>query len=521
MTDEHPTTPAERRRLRHHGARRMAGRLGAAVAVFALPVLLAGPARAQVHPDSASSAGQNLDQQPSLGGWNVSADGNAVDIVIDNQTGLAGIHPFTEADLPEAQTQFATGPFGSGLATVFWPGAAGANFGSLSSELGFPSQLEGVASKLNDPVKASAQYPLGPATADYPAGGNSSGVAVMHATAQPGGTTADASITNETGAGAVLSFASAKGSSTSTAGKTAKGDATSAISDVSLLGGLIDIGSITSTAEAASDGSSGSGSSTTHVTGVTVLGQKASIGSDGLVLPDFPSALGGLTGPVVQNAISQVISGLGMTVKEFPSVQNANGSGYTTSSGGVSVEIDPPSSAAPILEQAASTLAPLFPSQAAIIPTLPGLLQGMTLTITLGRAAASANASTAYIPSFTPMPIPASPTGTGTGDLTGTSGDAGSAAVASGPTDSGGAAPSVAATPETGGGTASGGGNPTTAPLAQPPAALINLSQPLGAGVVLLGILATLAVGYGLWRLGRMLLPADNGPACPLGQDQT
>ncbi len=525
MTTEHHTPTPHGGRPLHQSARRMAGRMGAAVAVFALPVLLAGPARAQIHPDSAVSAvsaGQNLDQPPSLGGWNVSADGNAVDIVIDNQTGLAGIHPLTEADLPEAQTQFATGPFGSGLATVFWPGAAGANFGSLSSELGFPSQLEGVASQLNDPVKASAQYPLGPATADYPSGGSSSGVAAMHASAHPGGTTADASITNENAAVAVLSFASAKGSSTSIAGQTAKADATSAISDVSLLGGLIDIGSITSTAEAVSDGNTGSGSASTHVADVTVLGQKASIGSDGLVLPNFPSALGGLTGPVVQNAISQVISGLGVTVSEFPSGQNANGSGYTSSSGGVSIEIDPPSSAAPILEQAASTLAPLFPSQAAIIPTLPGLLQGMTLTITLGRATASANASTAYVPGFNPMPMGASPTGTGTGNLPGTSGDAGSAAVASAPSGNGGASPSVAATPETASGTDGGGGNPITGgPVAQPPTALINLSQPLAAGVVLLGILATLAVGYGLWRLGRMLLPTDHGPTCPLGQDQT
>lgn len=497
-------------------ARRVAGRLGTAAAIFALPVLLAGPARAQIRVASTASGGASLAQAPSLGGWNVSADGNAVDVVIDNQTGLAGIHPLTEADLPEAQTQFATGPFGSGLATVFWPGAAGANFGSLSSELGFPSQLDPLTSKLNDPVRASAQYPLGPATADYPAGGSPSGLAVMHATAQPGGTTADAGVVKQSAA-TVLGFASATGSSTSTAGKTAKGDATSALKDVSLVGGLIDIGSITSTAEAVSDGTTGSGSASTHVTGVTVLGQKASIGSDGLVVPNFPSSLSSLTGPLVQNAISQVISGLGITVKEFPSTKAANGSGYTASSGGVSIEIDPPSSAAPLLEQAASTLAPLFPSQAAIIPTLPGLLQGMTLTITLGRATASANASTAYVPNFNNIPLP--PSAGTTGGLNGSSGGTGSATVSSTPAGTGGSGPSVAGTPGSAG-TTGGNGNPS-APVAQSPAALINLSQPLGAGLVLLGILATLAVGYGLWRLGRMLLPIDHGPACPLGQDQT
>jgi hypothetical protein len=27
------------------------------------------------------------------------------------------------------------------------------------------------------------------------------------------------------------------------------------------------------------------------------------------------------------------------------------------------------------------------------------------------------------------------------------------------------------------------------------------------------------AVGYGLWRLARMLLPQDDAPICPLGQE--
>jgi hypothetical protein len=486
--------------------RRVGGRAGAAFVVFALPVLMAGPARA------------DLNAAPTLGGWNISADGNVVDILVDNATGLAGIHPLSEADFPAAQSQFQTGPFGSGLATLFWPGSAGGNFGSLSGELGFPSQLEPLASQLNDPVKASAQYPSGPQTARYPAG-SSGGVAVMQSTAQAGGTNAEATITDESPS-AVLSFSSAKGTSSATAASTALAQSSADISDVSILSGLVDIGSITSTAQSASDGSTGTGAAVTHVTGVTVMGQKASIGSDGLVLPNFPSTLGALTGPLVQNAISQVISGLGLTVTEFPSIESANGSGYTATSGGVSIEINPPSSAAPILEQAAANLAPFFPAQAAIIPTLPGLLQGLTVTITLGRATASANASPAFSVNFNPPPFtPATtPAGSGSGSDSFTAGGGGSVPVASTPgVSSTGPSPSVAVTPSSGSSATPG---VTSAPVAQPAATLINLSSPLGAGATALGVLVALLAGFGLWRVARMLLPGDTEPVCPLGQDQ-
>lgn len=516
------------------GGRRICGRAAATLSIFVLPMVMAGPARAelpgasggQVRSADLTAAPGDLSAPPTLGGFNVTADGNAVDVLVDNTTGLAGIHPLSEADFPEAQSQFATGPFGSGLATVFWPGAAGGNFGSLSTELGVPTQLQPIASQLNDPVKASAQYPAGPATSDYPAGAPG-GAAVMHATAQPGGITAEGSMVDENPT-AVFSYSSAKGTSSAVASDKATGQSAADLTGVSLLGGLVQIGSITSTAQAVSDGSTGTGSALTHVNDVTVLGQAASIGSDGLVLPNFPSALGALTGPVVQNAISQVISGLGLTITEFPSTQAANGSGFTATSGGVAVTIDPPSSAAPILEQAASVLAPLFPSQAAIIPTLPGLLQGLTVTITLGRATASSNASAPFSDNFNFNAAAAPPAApTDTGSLGGPTGASSAAVVAAPSGDTGGGAstlsPTVAATPASSGGTGTGGGGGTgsSGTVAQPPSTLIGLSSPLGAGAILLGVLLALAAGYGLWRLGRMVLPTDAGPACPLGHDPT
>jgi hypothetical protein len=476
-----------------------------------------GPRPVAVAPASTPPAADQA--APSLGGWNISADGNAVDITFDNATGLAGVHPFTEADFPEAESQFSTGPFGSALASVFWPGSAGGNFGSLSGELGFPSQLQALTSQLNDPVRASAQYPAGPTTASYPPGG-SSGVAVMQSTAGPGGVTSEGAVSDQSPS-AVLQFSTAKGSSSSTASNTAVGQATSDVGGVALLGGLVTIGSVTSTATATSDGTTGSGSASTEVAGVAVLGQATSIGSKGLVIPELPGSLGIAVQPLVQNALSQVVSALGLTVTELPSTQQANGAGYTATSGGLSISIDPPSSAAPLLEQAASVLAPLFPAQAAIIPTLPGLLQGATLTITLGRATATADASPPFTSTFTPPPAtgasgptgnsggpatPAAPVGTGAASVTSSSG---SSTLAS----SGGAtrpALSTAPTPY----------HPPR-PSSFVPAAVVALSRPLGAGIAAAGIAVTLLAGFGLVRLARMLLPSDAGPVCPLGQDRT
>lgn len=495
---------------------RRLGAAGVATTVVALPLLIAGPARAQAGLTTGASTSTTVAQSaPTLGGWNVSADGNAVDILFDNATGLAGIHPFTEADFPEAQSQFQTGPFGSGLATVFWPGAAGGNFGSLSTELGLPAQLEPIATQLNDPIKASAQYPSGPASSRYPSG-SSGGQAVMTSTAAAGGTTAEGAITDDSPS-TVLSFSSAKGSSSATATNKAVAQSASDLSGVSLLDGLIDIGSITSAATASSDGTTGTGSASTHVGAVTVLGQAASIGSDGLVLPSSLSGVSTLVEPLVKNALQQIISGLGITVTEFPATETANGASYVASSGGVSVKIDPPSSLAPLLEQAASTVAPFFPSQAAIIPTLPGLLQGGTLTITLGRATASADASTAYTSSFTPPSTPSGSTGS-----TGSTGSSGlGVSGGSAPVDSG----SGASTSPSLGTLGSGGSSPTgssgtgRSSVSAPTSGLISLSKPLEAGAVVLGILATLIAAGGLWAVGRMLLPRDTDPVCPLGKD--
>ncbi|HLI55128.1 MAG TPA: choice-of-anchor P family protein [Acidimicrobiales bacterium] len=472
-------------------------RVAAAAAVGLVALLAGGPARA------------GSPAPPALGGYNVSADGNAVDILVDNATGLAGVHPLSEADFPEAESTFETGPFGSGLATVFWPGGPAADFSALAPEVGFPPSSEPLYSKLYDPVRASAEYPAGPDSSSYPPGGPPDAF-VMHAQAGPTGVTSTAALVDQQSTASILAFTEAKGTSSADATTQAVATSSSALAGVKLLGGLIDIGSITSTAKASSDGSDPpTGSAATHISGVTVLGQPASIGSDGLTLPDFASSLGPVVGPIVQNAISQTISGLGLTVTEFPSTVGADGEAYDATSGGVSIRIVPPSSAAPLLEQAGEQLAPFFPAQAAIVPTLPGILQGMTMTITLGRATASSDASPPFSFAFNPSGTPAA----GSGGTTGTAASAPSSAPPAG----GGASPGVslpvaagASTPlATSTGTAGGVG----------PAVLVSFS-PLGATAVALGVAVAALVGYALFRFARLALARDATSACPIAQQE-
>lgn len=466
-------------------------RVVAAGALGLLPLCLAGSARA------ASTA--------SLGGWNISADGNVIDFLFDNATGLAGVHPFTEADFPEAESQFQTGPFGSGLATMFWPGSAGGNFGSLSAELGIPTQLQPVTSMLNDPVRAQTQYPAGPQDSTYPTGGPSQAFEA-HSTSTATGTTATAAI-NDVGASGAFTYTLAKGTSSAAVDQAGHAVATSSsdLTGVSILG-MIDIGSVTSTATATSDGNKSSGQSTTHVGEITVAGQKASIGTDGLILPDFAKSLGPVLGPLVQRYVNQVITDAGITITTLPGLVSHNGASDSVTSGALQIKIVPPPGGVQALENLVEpTLLKVLPPQAAILATLPGIFQGSTFTITLGRAIASTAASPPFNLNFTLPPLPTPNT---FGSVPSTSGVS---TPASAPVTGAGASPALsqpapASTTPT---------QPASAAAVSP----ISLSSPLAIAAIVLGALVTLALASGLWWVGRNVLPEDSGPVCPLGQE--
>ncbi|MDQ2754770.1 MAG: hypothetical protein M3R71_04385, partial [Actinomycetota bacterium] len=401
------------------------------------------------------SLGLPAGADPTLGGWSVTADGNGVDIIIDNATGLAGAHPFTEADFPAAQSDFESGPFGTTLASVFWPGSAGGNFGSLSSELPVPAQLQPLLSQTNDPVKASAQYPAGPSDASYPPGPPSAAIE-MTAHADANGDTATAALTDET-IPTFIGFGSAKGTSTSVANTSATATANSALSGITLLGGLIDIGSVACSAKATSDGTNSSGTAVCNPSQVTVLGQPASIGTNGLTLPTSAAPATGLLGSAFQSLVQQEVTALGITLTTLPSTQTQNGAADAVTAGGVRLEVRPNPALVTTLEGAlqnppvSTLLAAAVPSQLAILTTLPGLLQGIDVTITMGRVTASAAASPPFNSTFTPTP-PVAGTTSGVTPVVDTSGSSpGSAGSAGTPPSLGTLAGGSAGTPSVAG----------------------------------------------------------------------
>jgi hypothetical protein len=345
----------------------------------------------------------------------------------------------------------------------------------------------------------------------------------MQSQAGPNGTTALADLANQSQSG-VLSFSTAQSSSSAIATDTATATASSNLTHISLLG-VIDIAGVQSTATATSDGNNSSGSATTHVGAITVLGMPVSIGSDGVVTPNLPNQLSGILGAVGSNPIGELIDALGIKITQPAATQTQNGASDTVTSGGLQISISPLPQLVSLLEQFGTLIAPAFPPQAAIIPTLPGLLQGATLTLTLGRATASASASPPFDDSFNPPPG-------GSGDTGSTAGTPGSPGIPGTPGTPGTFTPSASAISPSGTGTGAPGTStslastpsstsPSSSSSSSLPAALVNLSTPLAAGVIVGGLALTALVGYGLWRLARMLLAEDTGPVCPLGQDVT
>ncbi|HWE57287.1 MAG TPA: hypothetical protein VG435_17405 [Acidimicrobiales bacterium] len=447
-------------------------------------------------------------------GWTAQADANTVDLVFDNTAGLAGNHPLVEADLPEDEADFESGPFGYALATVFWPGSVAGNVGSLSGELGAPSQLAPLLGQLNDPVRAETYVPSGPADATYPSGG-ASGVAEMVSHSDDNGTWARAGITDLTES-SLLSIQNVQGYSKTAATSTAQATSTGSFSGASLLGGLVTIGASSSTASATSDGIGPSGSSTSHIGAVKVLGQALSAGSDGVIVgPGTISGLAAVTDPTSQ-LIQQLASLIQLKIKVLPQTETSKAPAEQITSGGLQVSFALPANLDANLNcSALNALGPL--SQLSVLCTLPGLLQGASVTLTLDRVTAEAIATPPFgssLPgsSVSTPPLPVSGSSPSLGNPSASlpaaiSTPSGAAVSASGPALAGNPTP-----------VAQSGSPPTTAAaLPSAPTNLVSasLSSPVRAGLVFfLLVLAGLAGG----ALVRMVktIDAPLPMPCPL-----
>jgi hypothetical protein len=209
----------------------------------------------------------------ALGAYALNASSHGLQILLGGQI---------DAGVPHAESTYDTGEVGHGLAAVVWPGSLLANAGDLIPVVAgsqIPPEVATNAHVLNDPVRAEARSPAGPAEADY---GAVPGVD-MRAAANANGATAHASLRRLDSPGVASAGGIAASTSTTIGGATATSKATSTVTDVSVAG-VLKIGSIVSTATASSNGTAGAGSGTTTISGVTVAGQPAMIDQGGLHL---------------------------------------------------------------------------------------------------------------------------------------------------------------------------------------------------------------------------------------------
>lgn len=469
--------------------RRLPGRLACVAAASALvwAVVPTGTARADT----------------SLIGWTSQADANAMDFVIDNTAGLAGAHPLAEGDVPEDSTDFETGPFGHGLASIVWPGGTAGNLGSLSGELGLPSQLAPLASQANDPVRAETFYPSGPKDSTYPQG-NTSGAAEMVSHADGNGTTAKSALSDFSVSG-LFEVQGVQGNSNATATDTAQSSASGSFSSLSILGGLITVGATTTSASATSDGTAPIGHAYTHIGEITIDGHQVSVGTDGITVgPVSTNVINALSAPTAAQ-VNQLISAFNISMTPLPETQTNQAPAEEITAGGLKISLALPPDASLNLD--CSSLPSQF-SQLAVLCTLPGFLQGSSLTITLGRATATAIATP-------PFPVDLGGSGDLGGGLAGTLGGSGTAAgvAASMSTlPAGSESPSLAGTAITPSPSGSGSSRGTGLGALTP----ASLSEPVKAGLLAWLLVLAAIAGMGLVRMTRYIPDGPPASNCPL-----
>ncbi|MBV8385621.1 MAG: hypothetical protein JO155_02390, partial [Acidimicrobiia bacterium] len=414
-----------------------------------------------------------------LVGWTTQADANVVDILIDNESGLAGSHPLSAIDIPEDFSSYQTGPLGYALATIAWPGSAAGNFGSLAGQVGFPPSTAPITSQLNDPLKAATFFPAGPADSTFPAGAPSTGGLQMVSHADADGSWAKAALA-DLSVPQLFDVQGVQGNTSATATSAAESKASGSFHSLSLAGGLIKIGASSSSASANSDGKNPSGAATTHIGSVTIAGQQVDVGTDGIVVGPSKSPTSGVVSSA--DAVNQVISALKLEITPLPQKESKKAPAEQVMSGGLQISFVLPS--LPDLRLNCTSLPPQL-AQLGVLCTLPDVLKGISATLTIGRVTATAIGA----PPF---------------DLSALGQDVGGLPSVLGATASdlgGGNSGLTLPPPNTIGATGSTGPSAGSLPTERLSVAPISLSSPIGLGLLVSLLAVAFACGLFLRRL--------------------
>jgi hypothetical protein len=443
----------------------------AGLAMIALALagwFLGPPARADTVPGS------------GLGSYELSANAAGIQ---STYSSAGATSPTVEGEVPDAQAQLLSGPFGEALSSLAWPGPIAANAGTTAVVLNAPIPPQ-YANDFNDPVRAQAETGSGPSSvtnSSYPG-------TAMTATATDDKVTSEADVDSAISPAAGFSTGNVSSSAAValTGTRTALVSATSEVQSVTLAGGLITIKSVSSSAQATTDGTSPRGTGSTVVSGLTVDGVPATVDQNGLHLASTSNPADAAVVAAANSALSQ--AGVAFYAGQ-PIVTKAGGDvSYT--SGSLVVLWTPSSSSGTF----SVTLGGLTVSAAAT----PG--SGSTFAAASPPSSAGTGSAGAVTAAGSP------PLATGTGP-------AAPPVVTGSPT---GAAPGANATGAAGASTLhSSPARASSPPVYLPAPTLGAVSRPLSAGWLALALIGALSLGIGSTKLPDRMF-GDHRSRCKL-----
>lgn len=296
-----------------------AARLVLAAACFGGAALLVHPVQAETAPGS------------GLFGYALRASAHGFQMTEDQPS--ANSHPEADVEVPHSEVSLSGGPVGYGLSSVAWPGALLGNAGSLILLVN-PSAPEQVKA-LNDPVRAEART----GEADSEVTNDSVPGARMHAQVLPSMVTAD-SLLNGGGAGETVGFGRTTSVSTVTlaaAGGSSVADSTA--KDLAFAAGAVTIESLTSHAQATTDGVRASAKGGTSVTGMKVAGVPVTVDESGVTVNGTHGV-----DPIDTATVNQALANLGMTIALSRPSKQVEGGTATYQAGSLILNWQPPGS---------------------------------------------------------------------------------------------------------------------------------------------------------------------------------
>lgn len=216
---------------------------------------------------------------------------------------INGLYRDVAFTVPEVTSSLTTGQVGAGLASLAWPGPLLGNAGSTILVLSPDAPPESVL--LNSPVRAETRT-----GGERKATNTTVPGTLMTSSAEPDEVTAKASTGESTVLPIATSGAFASSSRVALQGaRTVEAEAESSVERLSLLDGVVEIGSVRSQAKAVSDGAKATAEGVTTVTGMTVAGVPVTVDGDGLQVADT-----GVPNPLPAATVNDAVEALGLQV---------------------------------------------------------------------------------------------------------------------------------------------------------------------------------------------------------------